>query len=103
MPRSCLESGAVAAFAVLSACAPAHAHPTISASALVRIDASRRVVVMVSYDALAFALDDTPRNISDAAMYELLDGPDQVLTETLAAARERFAALFELLADGRRL
>src|SRR5262249_7377193 len=75
----------------------------ISASALVRIDATRRVTVMVSLDALAFALDDKPRNVSDAAMYELLDGSDEALTETLSAARERFEALFELLADGRRL
>lgn len=78
------------------------AHPAISASALIKVGRDGRIVVMVSHDALAFALDDIPRNVTDAAMFELLDGPDAELATAFSAARDRFAALFELLADDRR-
>lgn len=89
---------------LLAALPPAlFAHPTVSATAVLRIDAAGHVVVLISHDALAFALDDTPRNVSDAAMFGLLEGTDEALTQVLGDARDRFAALFEVLADGRRI
>src|SRR5207253_5582971 len=59
----------------------ARAHPAISASAILRIESNRRVTMLLSFDALAFVLDETPRNVSDAEMFKLLDGPDAELTK----------------------
>src|SRR5438874_2613763 len=102
--RESLLARSLAVILCLAFCAPvARAHPAISASAILRIESNRRVTMLLSFDALAFTLDETPRNVSDAEMYKLLDGPDADLTKKLAESRDRFAALFEVLADGRRV
>src|ERR1051325_9886889 len=91
-----------AALIALSTCAPlARAHPAISASAILRIESNRRVTMLLSFDALAFVLDETPRSVSDNEMYKLLDGSETELTKRLAKSPAPFAGLFEVLADGR--
>src|SRR5436190_17357123 len=82
---------------------PARAHPAISASAVVKVDRTGAITVVIIHDALAFALNDTPRNIGDGPMLALLDGPDENMTEAFADARKRFNTHFELLVDSRRL
>jgi hypothetical protein len=83
--------------------APAAAHPTLSTSAVLKVEPSGRVSVAIQHDVLAFALDDTSQNVPDQAMYELLGSTDAVLSQTLQDARERFASSFALSADGRPL
>lgn len=78
-------------------------HPGTSATALIKIDATGHVAITLRHDALAFALNETPQRIGDAPMYELIDGPDEALTHCFADARDRFATLFDLSADGRRV
>src|SRR5262245_33936118 len=105
--RRCLSSGGpmrwvrALAGALLGAWASvAAAHPTLTTAAVVTVRADGRVTVSVRHDVLAFALNDTSANVSDAAMYELLNGPDQGLADALEEARRRFARLFVLAADG---
>jgi hypothetical protein len=92
----------VLAAVVLALLAPAaRAHPGVSATALVKVDPRGRVTVILSHDALAFALDETPQSIADAPMYALLDASGPDLARTMGEARARFESLFELRADGR--
>ena len=96
--------GMVVVHAVLgSAARVCDAHPTLTATALVRVKSDGRVDVLLRPDIIAFALNDTPRRIADEPMNRLLDGPPAELGAALAAARERFATGFELRADGRRV
>src|SRR5262245_6215046 len=78
------------------------AHPSFPVSSIVRIEADGRVTIQVRHDALAFALNDTPTNISDEPMRRLLAGPRSELQKALDDARDRFLAQFELSADGQR-
>lgn len=94
---------ALAAVALAAIASAAAAHPPVATSALVKIDADGRITVTVRHDALAFALNDTSLNITDAPMYELLAGPDEAMTEAFDAGRDRFADLFRLLADDARI
>ncbi|HVU62395.1 MAG TPA: HupE/UreJ family protein [Phycisphaerales bacterium] len=77
----------------------AHAHPVVAASAIVAIRDTGHVEITVHYDALAFALNDTPRAVGDQAMLDLLSGPRADLQRTLDEGRDRFARLFALRAD----
>ena len=54
-------------------------------------------------NALAFALNDTSENIPDDPMFELLDGPDDVLGRSLTEERSRFVTLCVLEAGGVRV
>jgi hypothetical protein len=81
--------------------AAAQAHPVVAASAIVSIRDDGRIEITVHYDALAFALNDTPRAVGDDAMLAVLNGPREDLERTLAEGRDRFARLFELRADGK--
>lgn len=78
-------------------------HPTFSTSAVIKISPDGSVSISVRHDALAFALNDTSSNVSDAPMYELLNGSDQTMTGAFAEARNRFSRLFMLTADGKRV
>jgi hypothetical protein len=77
-----------------------YAHPAVSTAAIVKVTAGGRVEVTVIHDALAFALDDTSANVTDTQMFELLDAPDLVLADAFAYGRKRFAASFQIFADG---
>jgi hypothetical protein len=80
-------------------CASARAHPVVAASAIVTIRDSGHIEITVHHDALAFALNDTPRAIGDQPMLDLLDGPRDELERTLAEGRDRFQRLFALRAN----
>jgi hypothetical protein len=82
------------------------AHPTLQT--YVVIDASRDedggfVEILVTHDVPAYALNSTSAEVLDWQMYELLEGPDEVLDAALTDARERFESGFWLLADGERI
>lgn len=82
----------------------AWAHPTVPTVAEVRVSQGEHggvVEVIVTHDALAYALNDTSARVMDWQMYELLEGPADTLAAALLDGRERFAAGFELVADGR--
>ncbi len=78
-------------------------HPGFSASALVKIDSKGVFTLRLRHDALAFALDESPANIADAPMLEFLDASRASQEEAFLAGRDRFATLFVLTADGRRI
>jgi hypothetical protein len=59
----------------------------VAATATVR--ANGEFHVTARFDALAFALNDTPARIDDASMNELLDGPPEDLSASLDSARQR--------------
>jgi hypothetical protein len=92
-------------FAVVSVLASrvAHAHPGVSAVAIVKVERTGDVSVIVRHDALAFALNDLPQTIADEPMYALLDGDPTYQDETFADAKERFGSQFEMWADAHRL
>lgn len=94
------------ALALIIAAECAVAHPTVPTVAEVRVSRSERgglVEIIVTHDALAYALNDTSARVMDWQMYELLEGPSVALAAALRDGRERFAAGFELIADGRRV
>lgn len=96
---------ALAAACLIALAAPSAfgRHPPVDALAAVRVNDSGELTVELTHDAVAFALNDTSANIPDAPMFELLDGPDEVLGKRLEEARARFAKLCVLEADGARV
>jgi hydrogenase/urease accessory protein HupE len=75
-------------------------HPPLSAIAILRVDETGSVTLTVHHDALAFALNETPQNIADEPMLELLDSGDEDLAATLREARQRFIRLSSVTANG---
>lgn len=96
---------ALAAVWVLALAAPPALgrHPPVDALAALRLDGSGGLTIELTYDALAFALNDTSVNIPDGPMFELLNGPQDVLEKSLADARSRFVTLCVLEAGGVRV
>ena len=97
----------LAAFvAVGLAAAVACAHPALGTVVSVRVVQTPDgdvVEVVVTHDALAYALNDTSTRVTDAQMRALVTGPREELAAALQDGRERFAAGFEISADGTRL
>jgi len=79
---------------------PCRAHPTRVAEADAKLAPDGTVRLAVTFDVLAFALNDTPQRIADPPMNELLDGPAEVLQKSLADAQQRFVRHSALKADG---
>lgn len=79
------------------------AHPPVSAVTALRISEQGELSLALTYDALAFALNDTSINIPDGPMFELLDGPEDALSRALERSRERFETLCVLTVDGVRV
>lgn len=82
------------------------AHPTVPTVAVVRVSQAEHggvVEVIITHDALAYALNDTSARVMDWQMYELLEGPADVLAAALQDGRERFSTGFDLIADGERV
>jgi hypothetical protein len=67
-----------------------HAHPAQLVSAVAHVDENGEFQTRVTFDALAYVLNDTPADVDHATMDQLLDGPTDVLERRLAEARERF-------------
>jgi hypothetical protein len=85
--------GVVAAVALLLIALPAQicrAHPAQLVAANAKIDADGRFHITAKFDLLAFVLNDTPARIDDGPMNALLDGPDDILSDHLRDASERF-------------
>lgn len=78
-------------------------HPPVGAVAAVRVASDGEVVVELTHDVLAFALNDTSANIPDGPMFELLNGPEERLVRALEESRTRFVTLCVLEADGVRV
>ena len=68
--------------------------------ATVTIEPDGRYEMDLTIDVVAFALNQTSQATADAAMNQLLDGPETNLAAQVAAARQRFAREFAVLADG---
>ncbi|MGH7132026.1 MAG: HupE/UreJ family protein [Phycisphaerales bacterium] len=98
-----LMAMAVFAFTAATHAGVVAAHPGVSAVAFVKLSPDGTLSIIVQHDALAFALNETPQNIADAPMYELLDGSENVQIHTFNEARERFTSQFELKVDDHRL
>ncbi len=97
--------GAVATFAALLWCAcfalPAasQAHPATLTAAEATVEADGRFRLVVQFDTLAFALNDTSARIGNAPMEELLASPRDALAATLAEAKGRFLHGFRVTTD----
>jgi len=63
------------------------------------IEPDGRYEMDLTFDVVAFALNQTSQATADAAMNQLLDGPEPALADHLAAAQHRFQAEFAVLAD----
>jgi len=92
----------ITSFAMSSALvAVCEAHPAQLVAANASIHDDGRVRVVARFDLLAFALNDTPASVGDAAMNALLDGPSDVLNIRLIDARERFGRGVRILCGQR--
>ena len=76
------------------------AHPAYLTAAVATIQRDGDFKMTLTFDALAFALNDSVERIPDDAMNALLDGPRSELDQRLQQARVRFLRHFEVLADG---
>lgn len=79
------------------------AHPPLGTVTTLRVGEGPdglTVEVIVTHDALAFALNDTSIRVTDQQMYDLLDGPREDLQAALVDGRERFQSGFKVFADG---
>lgn len=81
----------------------AEAHPPVATSAVVKVSPSGDVDLTLSHDALAFALNDQSQNIPDEPMFELLNGPEDVLAASMREAATRFESLCIMSAGGERV
>ena len=84
-------------WAVLALFSRAEAHPANIPIAHARAQADGVVEVSMSFDILAFVLDETPTTVLDAPMNALLDGPAADLQDRLTAAKGRFAEGFAVV------
>jgi hydrogenase/urease accessory protein HupE len=94
-----LWTALIAVFWALAARGAA-AHPPVNALAVVKVTPEGGWSLTLTYDALAFALNDTSQNIPDGPMFELLDGPEDALAEAMGRTKGRFEALCRLAVDG---
>jgi hypothetical protein len=76
------------------------AHLSPFASATVVIEADGSYSLDLTFDVMAFALNELPVNTPDAAMNDLLDGPVAVLVTRLSEAQNRFQVQYAALANG---
>lgn len=88
------------ALSALAAVVHVEAHPAAVTGAVARVESDGAVHVALTFDALAFALNDTPDRVADADMNALLDGPRAELERRMADARRHFVEHFAVVADG---
>ncbi|MFO0833789.1 MAG: HupE/UreJ family protein [Phycisphaerales bacterium] len=81
----------------------ARAHPPVATAAIVKVSPSGEVDLTLTHDVLAFALNDQSQNIPDGPMFDLLNGPEEVLAPSLREAATRFESLCVLTAGGTRV
>ena len=90
---------AAAAWCALAAPAAARAHQAAITAAEATVEADGRFRVVVQFDTLAFALNDTSARIGNEPMEELLDGPRAELAARLADSKVRFLHGFRVATD----
>ena len=86
--------------AVLLAAHGAGAHPAVSTIALVSVDEHAKLTITITFDALAFALDDTSQAIPDPPMFALLDSHEQEQRVLFESARQRLQSLLIIHVGG---
>lgn len=105
--RSCLIARAAFLLGVLATLLcigrVAGAHPPVATAAIVKVSPSGEVDLTLTHDVLAFTLNDQSQNIPDSPMFELLNGPEDVLAASLQEAATRFESLCVLRAGGERV
>src|SRR4051794_41954789 len=75
-----------------------HVARIAAADAIVHRDGE--VELKVTFDVLAYVLNDTPERITDGPMNELLDGPRETLVEEVGKGREGFGRHGAIYAGG---
>lgn len=75
---------------------PAAAHPANIPVARAKVAVDGTIEFTVSFDVLAFVLDQTPELVLDKPMNGLLDGPAKDLQVRLTAAKQRFLEGFSI-------
>ena len=86
--------GLLVVAAALQLYSPANAHPANIPVARAKVQVDGKIDFTISFDILAFVLDQTPTLVLDAPMNALLDGPSPDLQERLTAAKQRFVDEF---------
>jgi hypothetical protein len=79
------------------------AHPAYLTAAVAKVQRDGHCTLALTFDALAFALNDSSERVPDAPMNALLDGPQDELGRRMAQARTHFERHFRVEADGRGL
>ncbi|MEI7909240.1 MAG: HupE/UreJ family protein [Verrucomicrobiota bacterium] len=99
--RHLLHAGWLGLWLWWAAALPVLAHITSLPMATATIQPDGKYALDLTFDVLAFALDDFPENVNDLAMNELLDGPAATLDARLARAQVRFKNEFAVLENGK--
>src|SRR5579859_5738242 len=74
--------------------------PTL-ATGTASIEPDGRFTLDLTFDVLAFALNERPQDATDDAMRQLLNGPTNALAASVADAKSRFESEFVVLADSK--
>ncbi|MFT3784212.1 MAG: HupE/UreJ family protein [Nibricoccus sp.] len=80
-----------------------HAHPAYLTSASAKVERNGQFSLTLSFDALAFALNDTSERVPDPPMNALMDGPRAELEQQMLSAQNRFDRHFQIIANGHSL
>lgn len=99
--RPLLRAGCLGLLLWCATVLPGLAHLSPIPVGTATIQADGKYTLDLTFDVMAFALDDFPENVADSAMNALLDGPERVLEERLAEARTRFQNGFSVLYSGK--
>lgn len=82
------------------AVAPVFAHIVGMPDGTATIQPDGRYKLELTFDVLAFALDEFPENVTDVPMNELIDGPEDVLIARLGEAQKRFENEYSVSSNG---
>ena len=95
-----LKAGCLGLLLWCAATLPVFAHVLTLPVGTATIQPDGRYTMDLTFDVIAFALDQLSENAADSAMNELLDGPPEILSARLNEARTRFKNEFAILENG---
>lgn len=95
-----LKAGCLGLLLWCAAVLPVFAHVLALPVGTATIHPDGRFTLDLTFDVIAFALDQLSENAADSAMNELLDGPPEILSARLNEARTRFKNEFAILENG---
>src|SRR5258708_10942454 len=95
-----LKAGCLGFLLWCAAESPVFAHWLTMPVATATVHADGSYTLDLTFDVVAFALDQLSENAPDSAMNQLLDGPPEILGAQLAEARTRFTNDFAVLENG---